>query len=228
VLITGASRGLGAQLVAHHLACGDLVVGCARGPAAVTHASYTHLRVDVADEAGVRSVFADVRARFQGLDVLINNAGVASMNLVALTPFASAWQTLETNVLGTFAFTHGALRLMRASPCGRIVNLTTVAVPLRLDGEALYAASKSAIEMFTRIVAKEAAAFGITCNAVGPCPIRTDLTRNVPEEALNRLIARQAIARWAEARDVTNVIDFFLRPESSMITGQVVYLGGVG
>jgi 3-oxoacyl-[acyl-carrier protein] reductase len=159
---------------------------------------------------------------------LINNAGVASMNPVMLTPFESAREIMSTNFLGTFAFTRRALRLLRSSPAGRIVNLTTVAVPLRLDGEALYAASKSAVETFTRIVAREAAAFGVTCNAVGPCPIRTDLTRNVPAEKLEQLIARQAIHRWAEPSDVANVIDFFLRPESAMVTGQVVYLGGVG
>jgi len=103
-----------------------------------------------------------------------------------------------------------------------------VAVPLRLEGEAIYAASKSAVEMFTRIVAREAGALGITCNAVGPCPIKTRLTDNVPSEKIQRLIDRQAIRRWAEFEDVANLVDFFLRPESAMITGQVVYLGGAG
>lgn len=228
VLITGTSRGIGAHLVEHHLAQGDLVFGCARGEAAVTHERYTHVRANVTEEAAVRDLARAVRARVGGLDVLINNAGVAAMNPVALTPYDSAARIMATNVLGTFLLTHAAIRLLRGSSAGRIVNFTSVAVPMRLDGESIYAASKSAVETFTRIVAREVAPLGITCNAVGPGPVKTQLTAAVPREKIERLIARQAVARWAEPADVTNVIDFFLRPESGMITGQIVYLGGAG
>ena len=228
LLITGASRGIGAHLVEHYLGQGDLVIGCARGPAAVAHKSYTHLQLDVTDEAAVRDRFFEIRQRFGRLDALINNAGIASMNPVALTPFDTARQILATNFLGTFALTHAALRLLRSSQTGRIVNFTTVAVPMRLEGEAIYAASKSAVETFTRIVAREVAPLGITCNAVGPSPIKTQLTGNVGAEKIEKLLARQAIPRWAESSDVANVVDFFLRPESAMVTGQIVYLGGAG
>ena len=228
MLITGASRGIGAHLVRHYLGQSDQVIGCARGEAALTDDRYMHAQVDVTDEPAVRTLFRDIRHRFGGLDVLINNAGIAAMNPVALTPYESARQIMTTNFLGTFLFTHAALRLLRASQAGRIVNFTTVAVPLRLDGEAVYAASKSAIETFTRIVAREAASFGITCNAVGPSPVRTRLTGTVPAGKMDRLIAGQALPQWAAFEDVTNVVDFFLRPESAMVTGQVVYLGGAG
>jgi 3-oxoacyl-[acyl-carrier protein] reductase len=228
LLITGASRGIGAHLVEHYLGQGDRVTGCARGPAVAAHERYTHLQVDVTDEAAVRAGFFEIRQRFGGLDALINNAGIASMNPVALTPFDTARQIMATNFLGTFAFTHAALRLLRSSKAGRIVNFTTVAVPMRLEGEAIYAASKSAVETFTRIVAREVAPFGITCNAVGPSPIKTQLTGNVGAEKIEKLLARQAIPRWAESSDVANVVDFFLRPESAMVTGQIVYLGGAG
>jgi 3-oxoacyl-[acyl-carrier protein] reductase len=228
VLITGASKGIGAHLVRHYLAQGDVVIGCARGAAPLTDGRYQHVEVDVGDEPAVRALFASVRARHGALDVLINNAGIASMNPVALTPFETARQIVATNFLGTFALTRGALRLMRSSKAGRIVNFTTVAVPIRLEGEAIYAASKSAVETFTRIVAREVAPFGITCNAIGPCPVRTQLTAHVGEEKMARLVARQAIPRWAEPSDVANVIDFFLRPDSAMVTGQILYLGGAG
>ena len=82
--------------------------------------------------------------------------------------------------------------------------------------------------MFTRILAKEVGPMGITCNAVGPSPIRTDLIRKVPEDKLQALIDHQSIKKWATPEDVLNVIDFFLRPESDLITGQVIYLGGLG
>jgi 3-oxoacyl-[acyl-carrier protein] reductase len=227
VVVTGTSRGVGASLVAHYLALGDLVAGCARGEAPVAHERYLHTSTDVSDEAGVRRMFSAVRTRWGRVDVLINNAAIARMNPMALTPFAAAAHVTSTNFLGTFLCTHAATRLLRRSEAGRIVNLSTVAVPLRLEGESIYAASKSAVETFTRIVARELGPWGITCNAVGPSPLRTRLTEAVPAEAMDRLLARQSISRWADPEDVINVIDFFLRPESSMVTGQVVYLGGV-
>jgi len=107
------------------------------------------------------------------------------------------------------------------------VNLTTVAVPMRLEGEAIYAASKAAVEMLTRVLARELAPMGITCNAVGPTPIETDLIRGIPRAKIDRLVASQAIPRLGQPADVANVIDFYLRPESDFITGQVIYLGGV-
>jgi len=228
VLITGTSRGIGAYLARHYVDQGDYVLGCARGPTVLEHDRYTHVSLDVTDERAVGELFQTARARLGRLDALINNAGIATMNAVALTPFTTARRVLETNFLGTFLFSHRAIRLLRHSSAGRIVNLTTVAVPWRLDGEAVYAAAKSAVETFTRVLAKEVGPFGITVNAVGPSPIKTELTAAVPPRKLEALIERQAIPRWADPADVANVIDFFLRPESALITGQVIYLGGVG
>ena len=228
VLITGASRGIGEALARHYLDRGDTVIGCGRGEASVDHERYRHHRVDVTSETEVRGLFECLRREFGRLDCLINNAGVASMNPIALTPYDTAKKMMEVNFLGTFLFTNAAIRLLRKSPSARIVNVTTVAVPLRLEGEAVYAASKSAVETFTRVTAREVGRMGITCNAVGPSPIRTRLIQGVPHEKLNTLVERQAVPVWAEPTDVINVVDFFLRPESRLITGQVVYLGGMG
>ena len=170
----------------------------------------------------------DVKQTVKTLDVLINNAGVAGMNAIALTPLSAARRMVETNFLAPFNLTREALRLMRRSAAARIVNVSTVAVPLRLEGEAVYAASKSALETFTRIAARELAPFGITCNAVGPCPIKTRLTAGIPDQKIQALIDRQAIPRWGVAADVVNVVEFFLRPESGMVTGQVGLSGRRG
>jgi len=227
ILITGASRGLGRALADHLLSQGARVVGCSRGKSAVAHENYVHFQADVTEASDVRRLLVEVRGRLGGLDALINNAGVGRMLPVALTPLETAKGVMETNFLGTFLVTHGAIRLLCKSPAGRIVNFSSVAVPLRLAGEAVYAAAKAAVESFTRVLAKELGPMGITCNAIGPSPIRTDLLRNVPEEKLQALIDQQAIRHWAEPRDVANVVDFFLRPESRMVTGQVLYLGGL-
>lgn len=228
ILITGTTRGLGRHLAEHYLDQGAQVIGCGRTPATITHDRYTHFCLDVSDDAAVRAVTAEVRRQLGGLDALINSAGTASMNAFALTPIDSMRRVVDTNFIGAATMTHAALRLLRQSTAGRIVNVTTIAVPERLAGEAVYAASKAALEMLTRVLAKEIGPLGITCNAVGPSVVRTALTAGVAPEKLDRLLRRQAVAREATAADVANVVDFFLRPQSSLITGQVVYLGGFG
>ena len=110
---------------------------------------------------------------------------------------------------------------------GRIVNFSSAATPMHLEGEAIYAASKAAIVNLTQVMARELADLSITVNAVGPTPLRTDLTRKVQQDKIDNVIARQAIRRYTEYEDISNVIDFFIRPESRFVTGQVVYLGGV-
>ncbi len=231
ILITGASRGLGCYLAGHYLDQGDFVIGCARTEASerlISHEGYRHYRVDVTDAHAVQTLLHDVQRDVGGLDALINNAGVANMNPIALTPVEVARRIMETNFLGTFLLSQAAIRLLRKSPAPRIVNMSSVAVPLRLAGEAIYAASKSAIETLTRIAARELGAFGITCNAVGPTPIDTDLLKGVGAEKIRHLVEQQAIRRMAQPSDVAHIIDFFLHPESQMITGQVIYLGGLG
>ncbi|MGB8509143.1 MAG: SDR family oxidoreductase [Pyrinomonadaceae bacterium] len=227
ILITGASRGIGAYLVTHYLSKGYIVVGCSRGDSACDAADYTHLRLDVCDERAVKGMLAGIARAHGRLDVLVNNAGIASMNHLLLTPAKVARNVMETNFIGTFLLCREAARLMQRRRFGRIVNFATVATPLKLEGEAVYAAAKAAVISFTQIAARELADFGITVNAVGPTPIQTALIKGVPTEKIEKLIARQAIRRMGEFRDVANVIDFFIQPESDFVTGQVLFLGGV-
>ena len=226
-LVTGTRKGIGQYLVNHLVHQGYAVEGCSREAADWTLEGYTHHLADVTDESQVKAMLADIRRRHGRLDVLINNAGIASMNHTLLTPASTVRRILDTNYIGAFILIRESVKLMQKHHYGRIVNLGSVATPLRLEGEAVYAASKAALVNLTQILAYELADFGITVNLVGPTPIETDLIRGVPGDKMKALINRLAIKRLGRMEDVSNVVDFFIRPESEFVTGQVIYLGGV-
>jgi 3-oxoacyl-[acyl-carrier protein] reductase len=226
-LITGTRKGIGKFLAEYYVRCGHHVLGCSRGKIDWTLEGYQHYGADVADEQAVKRLFADIRKTFGRLDHLINNAGIAAMNHALLTPLSTVHHILNTNVVGTFLFCREAAKLMQNHGYGRIVNVTTVAIPLKLAGEAIYVASKAAVLSLTEVLARELAPFGITVNAVGPVPIVTDLIRSIPKEKIEQLLARQAIPRFGTFEDVANVVDFYLKQESGFITGQNLFLGGV-
>lgn len=226
-LITGTRKGIGRVLVEHYVRAGHRVVGCSRREPEWRLAGYRHFLADVGEEVEVERLFVDLRKDYGRLDHLINNAGIAAMNHSLLTPVSTVERVFRTNVLGTFLFCREAARLMKRRSYGRIVNFASVATPLKLEGEAVYAASKAAVMSLTEVLARELAPWGITVNAVGPTPIDTDLIRAVPEEKIQALIARQAIRRRGTFADVLNVVDFFIREESGFVTGQTLFLGGV-
>lgn len=227
MIVTGTRKGIGRYLVDHYLERGWRVAGCSRGEMDDAPAGYSHFCLDVADERAVAKMVRSVAAKHGRIDALVNNAGIASMNHILLTPLSTLQNVFNTNVFGTFLLCREAAKAMLPAKTGRIINFATVATPLRLEGEAAYAASKAAVESLTQVMARELASYGITVNALGPTPIDTDLIRGVPDDKMTSLIDRQAVRRKGTFDDVTNVLDFFLRAESDFITGQVVYLGGV-
>lgn len=227
IIITGTRKGIGRYLAEQYLQEGDIVYGCSRRICDIEHPNYHHTRLDVSDETEVVSFVRNVYKNHKRIDVLINNAGCASMNHFLLTPYDTAKKVFNTNFFGTFLMCREVAKYMVKNKSGRIVNYSTVAVALNLHGELVYSASKAAIEQLTRVLADEIGESGITVNAVGPTPIDTDLIKNVPENKLQDLLSHQCIKRFGQFEDVKNVIDFFLKPESNFITAQTIYLGGV-
>ena len=227
IVITGTRKGIGKSLSEYYLDQGDFVVGCSRGNGSIEHKNYRHFCLDVSDEKAVVNMVRTTKKEFGKIDVLLNNAGIASMNHIMTTPYKSVKNIFHTNFFGTFLFLREVAKVMAKNKFGRIVNFATVATPLRLEGEAIYAASKAAIESLTQIGARELAEFNITVNAIGPTPVPTDLIKNVPKEKMDALLNRQAIKRFGNFDDLINVINFFIDEKSDFVTGQIIYLGGV-
>ncbi|MEK6730656.1 MAG: SDR family oxidoreductase [Pseudomonadota bacterium] len=227
ILITGARKGIGKYLAHYYSDKGHQVIGCSRKSVNVEFDNYQHFCLDVCDEKSVLNLFSEIRRKYSHLDILINNAGIAAMNHALLTPLSVAQKIMDTNVISSFLFCREAAKLMSKNKFGRIVNFTTIAVPLKVEGEAIYASSKAAIVTMTEILGKEFAEYGITVNAIGPTPIETDLIRAVPQDKIQQLLNQQSIHRLGALQDISNVIDFYISSQSDFITGQTIFLGGV-
>lgn len=227
ILITGNRKGIGRSLTENYLEMGNTVIGCSRKDTDLLNERYHHFVCDVTNEKEVINLVKDCITKFKKIDVLINNAGIASLNHSLLTPGDTLNRVFKTNFDGTFYFSRECAKYMKRNKYGRIVNFSTVAVPLNLEGELIYASSKSAVEKMTVIMSRELSEFNITVNVIGPTPIKTDLTRVVPKNKLDEIINNQSIKRFGKIIDILNVINFFISDKSDFITGQKIYLGGL-
>ncbi len=205
------------------LAEGWTVHGFARGEQTLTHDRFHNHVVDVTDEAAVRAAVAVV-AEAGRIDLLVNNAGGAALNAFLLTPGSVAESLMRVNYLGTFHCLQAVGKVMVRQRGGLVVNLTTVAVPLSLEGEAAYVASKAAVEALTKVAAKELAPQGVRVVALGLGPVDTRLTRAVPHASLAKINA--AIGR-PQGTTLAQAVDFILSRihDVELKSGGVEYLG---
>lgn len=227
ILITGNRKGIGRFLTEKYLLEGYHVVGCSRNNSDLNHKNYEHFICNVGNEEEVIELFKSLKKSKLIPDIVINNAGFASMNHFVLTPSKTSKSLFDVNFFGTLNVSRYASKSLIKKKWGRIINFSSVAVPLNLEGELSYASAKASIETATRIMAKELSSFNITVNAVAPNPIATDLTKTLPKNKLDELFDQQTIKKYGTLDDVKNVIDFFISEKSDFITAQTIYLGGI-
>jgi len=227
VIVTGSSRGIGAMLTRHFLDEGATVVGIARGPANCEHQRYLHHQADLAVPAEIQQLFVGLRKTVQTIDIVINSAAVLTSQYALIMPAAAAQSMLNLNLLAPFLVAREAAKLMRKAKSGRIINISSMAVSLEPEGDSVYAACKAGLTTLSNILAKEFAAFNVTCNTLGITAIETDMLKQLPHDKIDAVVARLPIPRYATADDIVNVIDFYASERSGYITAQTIYLGGV-
>lgn len=235
-LVSGGSRGIGRAIVElfardgmdvvffyrDNTAAAQQVVAAVQGTGGKAQA----LQVDIADAAGVAAAveqIVDARGR---IDVLVNNAGIVRDNLLGMLEDEDIRTVLDTNVVGVFNLTRAVARHMISKRSGRIVNLSSVAGEKGGRGQSNYAASKGAINAFTRAMAVELASRKITVNCVAPGVIETEMSQQVRDLADDQIKARILMRRYGQAQDVAHAVWFLASRFADYITGEVLHVDG--
>ena len=231
-LVSGGSRGIGREVVELFARDGMDVVFFYRGnteaaqQVVASGGKVEAMQVDVTDAAAVAAAverIVDSRGR---IDVLVNNAGIVRDNLLGMLEDEDIRAVLDTNVGGVFNLTRAVSRHMISKRSGRIVNLSSVAAAKGGRGQSNYAASKGAIEAFTRAMAVELASRKITVNCVAPGVIETEMSQQVRDLADDQIKARILLRRYGQAQDVAHAVWFLASRFADYITGEVLHVDG--
>jgi 3-oxoacyl-[acyl-carrier protein] reductase len=234
VIVTGANRGIGrglalslggagwpVALVGRDLAKLDAVA--AEMPVGAVARCYA---ADVSDFEQVQATVQAIQADFPLVHGLVNNAGITRDGLlVRMSP--ADWQAvIDVNLTGTFFFTRAVAPLMMRQRSGRIVNISSVIGLTGNAGQANYAASKAGIVALTKSVARELGGRGVTCNAIAPGFIETDMTADLPEKVRADMLQRIPLKRLGKVEDLSGAVRFLLSPDAAWITGQTLVIDG--
>ena len=237
-LVTGASRGIGRAIAVALGKRGAKVVinfasreDAAKEAAAAVEAAggqATTAGFDVANSAAVTDAIKAIAKTEGSLDILVNNAGVAVNGLLMRFSDEQWAKVLNTNLAGAFYCTRAATSfLLRAKDAGRIINITSVVGEMGNGGQGAYSASKAGLIGLTMSTARELASRGITCNAVAPGFIDTDMTAaELPETQRAKLLEQIPLGRIGRADDVADAVAFLAGPEAAYISGQVIRVNG--
>lgn len=234
-LITGASRGIGRAIATELGSRAYTVVGTATTAAgADSISSYLDNNgvkgqgwiADVSSDESVSSLLSGVKEKYGLPAVLVNNAGITRDNLL-LRMKADEWSAvIDTNLGSMFRVCKACVRGMMKARWGRIINISSVVGSSGNAGQTNYAASKAGIEGFTRALAIEIGSRSITVNAVAPGFIDTDMTRGLPEQQAEYMLAQIPLARFGKPKEIASVVAFLASANAAYITGETIHVNG--
>jgi len=234
-LVTGASRGIGGAIAMTLGNLGFTVIGTATtDPGAESISAYLAEHqfkgkgfcVDVSSDESVTSALAAIQEEFGAPTVLVNNAGITRDNLLMRMKAAEWNAVIDTNLGSMYRVTKACIKAMTKARWGRIVNVSSVVGSSGNAGQTNYSASKAGIEGFTRSLAKEIGSRGITVNAVAPGFIDTDMTRNLPAQQTDALLAQIPLGRLGQPNEIAAVVGFLVSASGGYITGETVHVDG--
>lgn len=225
IIVTGASRGLGQAITERLNEKGEEVLGLARDT--INLKNIKGIDCDVCDYDSVRDASKKVKRMKKPIKAFINAAGVASMNMAVTTDRSTIQKLIQTNLVGTIYCCQLFAPIMLRQKQGSFINFSTIAVPLALKGESVYAASKAGVESFSRTFAREMSDFNIRVNCIAPGPIRTDLLRGITDTQINKIISQQVITKQFQKSDVCDLVELLIDEKSKSLSGQVLNVGGV-
>jgi acetoacetyl-CoA reductase len=230
-LVTGGTRGIGEAICTTLKDKGYTVVANYAGndDAAKAFTDRTGIptaKFDVADFETVQTAIADIASQYGPVDILINNAGITRDGTMHRMSFEKWDAVIQTNLASCFNTSKAVIESMRERGFGRIINVGSVNGQAGQYGQVNYAAAKSGIHGFTKALALENAAKGITVNAIAPGYVDTDMVRAVPEDVLVKIIRTIPVGRLGRPEDIANSVAFLVDDESSFITGSTLSING--
>ena len=226
-VVTGANRGIGRAIAELFMAHGAHVLACVRDPGSCDlGGAVTPIHLDLADDEAIRAAIKEIRAAAPGVDVLVNNAGVASGALFQMTSIRELRSVFEVNFFGPVILTQQISRLMARGKAGSIVNISSTAAQIANPGTLAYGASKAAFARAAQSLATELGPLGIRVNVIAPGVTRTDMFDQMDPEAREKLISASALKREGAPADVANAALFLASDLSTHITGQIIRVDG--
>lgn len=235
-VITGASRGIGREIALGFSKQGANVIviysGSEDSAKTVCEEAQNFgvkafaYQCNVADFESSKEVCNKIIKDFGSIDILVNNAGITKDNLILRMSESDFDSVINVNLKGAFNFIKHLSRSLMKSTSGRIINISSVSGLMGNAGQANYSASKAGIVGLTKTVAKELASRNVTCNAIAPGFIETDMTASLPQSVLDYANTAIPLKRMGKATDVANLAAFLASEQSSYITGEVIRVDG--